>query len=279
VVTPDPQVSVTQADPEVDVNVEARMVDPGSEEAVQAQNSGVTTRIEPEGAQDGQATTTADVSLDKGEPQVRLVEPNQEAQVAVNQGEPQVEYQSAEPDVQVSYAGEPRVRLRQVGEPNVTFNQAQPNEEGAQTAAASQAGNEQQQMQQDQQQASDRDAEQRRMLGMPAEGAATPTDIRQVSVQDLVGRNVVTSRNEDLGQISRVVSNAGQTYVVVEYGGFLGFGEEEVALPAQRVAMRDNDILLLGLTETDLDAMPDYDAGQDQTMASDAAIDMGVMSN
>jgi hypothetical protein len=64
---------------------------------------------------------------------------------------------------------------------------------------------------------------------------------------------------------------------VVEYGGFLGFGRNEVALPAERVALRGDEVVLLGLSKQGLDAMPDYDAGREENLPQDATLDVGVL--
>ena len=279
--TPDPQVTVSQGNPKVDVDVDAKLVDPNSAEANQGGSNQVTTRVEPQDGGNGDGAQ-ANVNVSKNDPKVQLVQPEQDAQVSVDQaGQPSIDYQSADPSVKVNYTGDPKVRIRQVGKPKVTFNQAQPDQNGSRSASAAQGDQQQAQDQQarNQQgqprQLSDEDTA--RLLGVPSDGAAKVSGTREVPVANLMNRDVVTSSGEDLGEVSRVVSNNGQPYVVVEYGGFLGFGQDEVALPAQRVALRGDKVLLLGLTEEDIDAMPDYDAGREQSVARDASLKLGIV--
>ena len=281
VTTPDPQVTVSQGKPEVDVDVDAKLVDPNSAEAKQAGNDQVTTRIEPQEGDTAEGAQ-ADVNVSKDDPKVQLVQPEQDAQVAFDAaGQPSIDYQSADPSVKVNYTGDPKVRVRQVGKPEVTFNRSQPGQNGNRTASAAQGGQQQSEGRQAQDQQGQRrqlsDKDTARLLGVPSDGAANVSGTREVQIANLVERDVVTTSGEELGEVSRVVSNDGQPYVVVEYGGFLGFGQDEVALPAQRVALRGDKVLLLGLTERDIDAMPDYDTGREQNMAQDASLKLGVV--
>lgn len=55
----------------------------------------------------------------------------------------------------------------------------------------------------------------------------------------LVGARVYTVRNEDLGEVVRVVEGpmGAVTELVIDVGGFLGLGERELALSAEEVAV------------------------------------------
>jgi len=280
--TPEPTVTFSQAEPKVNVDVDAKLVDPNSPEAQQAANNQVTTRIQREDAGQGAQGQQANVRIDKAEPNVQVANPGQNATVVYNQaGQPTVDYRSTDPDVNVSFVGDPEVHVRQVGEPKVTFNPAQTGQDQAQqqdqdasrTAPAAQPTGGQGADQP--RRLSDEDTA--RLLGVPQSGAASVTGTKVIPAAQLIGREVVNSNGDNIGEVSRVVSNQGGYYVVVSYGGFLGFGSDEVALPGQRVALRSDDVLLLGLTQDDLDAMPEYDAGREQQIANDQPLRMNTV--
>ncbi len=278
--TPEPRVTVSQAEPKVNVDVDAKLVDPESSEAQQAANDQVTTQIQRgDGGQDTQGQQ-ANVSIERAEPNVQVASPSQDAEVTYNQaGQPNIDYQSADPDVNVSFIGDPQVRIRQVGQPKVTINQAeedqaqQQDQDASRMAAAPQQNGGQSADQP--RRLSDEDTA--RMLGVPADGGATVTGRSVIQAGQLIGREVVNSSGDDIGEVSRVVSNDGGYYVVVSYGGFLGFGDDEVALPGQRVALRGDNVLLLGLTQADLDAMPQYDRGREQNIANDQPLRLNTV--
>lgn len=93
-------------------------------------------------------------------------------------------------------------------------------------------------------------------------------------VSDLEGRDVVNMQGEDLGEVGRVVSNNGQTYLVVEHGGFLGIGDEEYALPVERVLISGDNVILEGLTEAELEAMPEYDESAEEALGADDQVEI-----
>jgi len=103
---------------------------------------------------------------------------------------------------------------------------------------------------------------------------ATMVSLRadEIAGIDVYGRN-----DEYVGDIDRLVKVDGQTYVIVEHGGFLGIGDTEVALRVDQIAIRGEDrAVLLGMTEEQFDALPDVDfEGSSTLMANDAAIEIG----
>ncbi len=99
-----------------------------------------------------------------------------------------------------------------------------------------------------------------------------PTEVFMVS--DLEGRDVVNMQGEDLGEVGRVVSNNGRTYIVVEHGGFLGIGDEEYVLPVERVMISGDNVILEGLSEAELEAMPEYDESAEEALGADDRIEM-----
>ena len=96
------------------------------------------------------------------------------------------------------------------------------------------------------------------------QGAKQVTDMQQpFLVDEIEGADLVNMQDEDIGEISGVVLDP-QTgeiqYAVVSYGGFLGVGDEEVAVPWERLrATEAFDIFVLDMTEAQLEQAPEID--------------------
>ncbi len=268
----DPRVTVSQADPTLDVQVDARFVDPDSEEAMNTPEDGVVARTERLNAQGtGTSDEQASVRISKGQATVRVEEGEGETEVSYNRAEPNVRFESADPEISFSSQGEPRVEIRRMGEPKVTFRQDDAEGQQQQGQNDSQTRN----REQDQASLTTREpsgdrtplnaTDRNRMLGRADTSGMDfqPTPLR---VADLVGKDVITTGGDEVGEISRVVTNNNLVFAVIEHGGFLGIGEDEVALPLRRIAVRGDEAVLLGLTEDELEKMPDYDPSQNRMM-------------
>jgi ribosomal 30S subunit maturation factor RimM len=289
---PDPTVTVSQAEPDVTADVQARFV--SGEELAQLEQQGqqpqVTTQTERSDAAGNPVDSAreAEVTVRKGEPEVMIQPPQDQGQVRVQPADPRVVYQPAEPNVEVAYAENADVQVQQVGEPTVRIER-----QGEQQAAAQ--GQQQQaaqgQQQQDQQQAaeqgqqtqqqSQREANQMtpedttRLLGMQEGAQSVEAELVQVTAADLEGRDVVTLNGEEVGEIDGIFQNGGSLYAVIAHGGFLGIGEDQIAIPAERIAVQGDKVVLLGLTEEQLQQMPEYDFGTDQEMAGSDVVEIG----
>ena len=114
-----------------------------------------------------------------------------------------------------------------------------------------------------------------RLLGMQPGQQAGNGDMVGVAVGDLTGRDVQTLRGEHVGEINGIVRNGGKTYAIIEHGGFLGIGGHEVAIPASRIAVQGDQVVLLGLTQQQLEQMPDYDFNKDQAVAGSETVQIG----
>ena len=244
VIMADPRVTVSQADPTLDVEVDARFVDPESEEARRAPEEGVvarTQRVSADGS--GESDADAAIRISKGEARVSVMDAEEQAAISYNRAEPNVTWEAAEPDVTVTSRGEPRVEIRQTGEARVTFRQ----QEGDEASARPEDGREMARR------AALSPDERARILGR-ADTSGMSLSPAPVRVRDLVGLDVLTADGDEVGEISRIVTNNSLVFAVVEHGGFLGLGEDEVALPLRRFAIHGDDALLLGLSEEELDA-------------------------
>ncbi len=111
-------------------------------------------------------------------------------------------------------------------------------------------------------------------MSEPVDTAASTDDIMSVIVNELVGADVTTANGEEMGDVDRVVTLEGTTYIVVEHGGFLGLGDSEVALDAERVAFDGEDVVVQGITDNELENMPELDMTNDQRVASDRTLQL-----
>src|SRR4051794_13994226 len=80
-------------------------------------------------------------------------------------------------------------------------------------------------------------------------------------VGSLIGTHAVTADNKDIGEIQNVLVNPnGQVEaVIVEWGGFLGLGQKEAAVPWNRVNLnKSGDRIVIDMTRKEMAAMPEY---------------------
>jgi sporulation protein YlmC with PRC-barrel domain len=177
------------------------------------------------------------VQVTPAQPQVLVQRPlNQEANVQVQpaQGQSQIRYEWAEPQVTVNQAqGQPNVRVeRAEGQPAPA---AGANQQMAATST------------------------QPATTGTVAAGAGSA---RQFSVNQLEDMNVYNARGNQLGEVEDVlIGPNNQTFLVVAYGGFLGLGERQVVLPMDRFQLQNDRLIVAGMTEDQLRALPAYSRG------------------
>lgn len=85
-----------------------------------------------------------------------------------------------------------------------------------------------------------------------------------VTAEDLIGKNVVNTAGENIGEIEDlVIDDQKVVMAVVSVGGFLGIGEKYVAVPLEQLKLsEDKATLASGLTKEDLEKMPAYEKGK-----------------
>lgn len=253
VASANPQVEVTQGEPRVTV----RQADPELRVDLGVTSEGEDAQPgEPQMAKDMEAgdqdnmNRGGDVDVASNEPQVEFVEPEGEPQVSIASAEPQVEFRGSEPNVSVSFTQEPTVEIAQIGEATVTFETAEERE--ARQNQQAQAEGEQQQAQAEGEQ---------QMAG---------TEGQMILVGDLLNMDVIGADGEDLGAPEALIERDGQLMLVIEEGGFLGLGENAVAVPLDRIAMNleQEELQLQNLTEEEIEAASDfeYDASEEVAM-------------
>ena len=298
VTIPDPTVTVSQADPEVQADVQARFLSGDEPAQQQGQQPSIATQTERLDAAGNpvDAAKEAEVTLRKADAQVTIQPPQEQGEVRIQPAEPRVTFEPAEPNVEVTFAENADVQVKQVGEPTVRIEREGEQQAAAQGAAQGTAQGEQQaatpqqgqQPRQGEQQAAAQAAGQQgadatRMTpedttallaaqdGAPAGGG----ELTQVTAADLDGRDVVTLSGEEVGEIEGIYQSGDRLYAVVSHGGFLGIGEDQIALPAERIAVQGDQVVLLGLTEEQLEQMPAYDFETDQEVAGSQTIEIG----
>jgi hypothetical protein len=271
----EPEVAVSVPEPEVNVDVQARIVDPNE--------------VDPENVLEGDPTalarveTTPDeeaqIDVTRSEPSVTVNDPQGEPQVNIARaGEPSITYESAQPKVEIQ--GEPQVEFNQVGEPKITFEtaeqQQQRRDQEQQQLAAVETETETEadidlEVEEVELEGELEEVEQEvetAAMEVEAEGAELLTAVdptldegvaAATPVGEILDYDVVNAAGEDLGDAERIVRNNGELFLIVSAGGFLGIGDKEVALPMSRVSIRDEMLVLQGLSEEELEQMPEYD--------------------
>jgi putative membrane protein len=92
----------------------------------------------------------------------------------------------------------------------------------------------------------------------------TGSSFGQMTAEELIGKTVVTSNGEDVGEIEDIVLNREDKAVlaVISVGGFLGIGEKDVVVPFNNLKQGEKEaILMTAATEEQLKNMPAYKKG------------------
>jgi len=265
VVMPKPTITVSQGEPELDVDVNARLVDGNA--ALADNDTPLRTRAERIG-RDGAVRTgemAADATVDAGEATVDMVEPAEATRYSFNRTQPTVRFEGTDPKVTMEMDGEPEINFTQVGDAVIRFTG--PGSKEAERAELM-ANRENMDAATSRELMLENDADREMRSG---------TTMVSLRADEIAGIDVYGRNDEYVGDIDRLVKVDGQTYVIVEHGGFLGIGDTEVALRVDQIAIRGEDrAVLLGMTEEQFDALPDVDfEGSSTLMANDAAIEIG----
>ena len=275
----EPEITVTVAEPTVTVEQQAPIITIEQAQptvTVSIPEPVITVRMpEPDV---NVATAEPEISVEQPQPIVRFVRP--EPRITIEESEPRVEVTSAEPEIRVNKAqaaevtveqADANVNIQSEGDGEVLVSEAEPQvnvmpAEGA-DVNVEQAEAEVTIEEQDDPNVAivaetdmmDTDAEVE--TGLVAGGAGgLYAAFAESRVSDLVGMNVLSTNGNDVGEIDRLIRTAGgELAAVVGVGGFLGLGEHDVAIPLDRFAMANDGLMLEGLTEEELQTMPEWD--------------------
>jgi len=258
VTIPEPTVTVRQGEPTLNVDLTTDATDTARS------TLGSFNRVDEAGVMtvtaSGEASSETDVN-------VSFIEPETTATINYEGVKPKVEYIAAEPQVIMDSDGEPTIDVVQSGDPKIVIKQS--TEEDAAATAQNLVGN-------------FRSADtpwQPNDAFAPSDSRILEGDSGTWSVADIEGMQVVNARDEDLGTVDRVVKNGNDTYVVIEHGGwFFGLNDKEVAFPAQDLLVNGEQILLRGLTEEQIEAMPDYNYDSEVSLAAEDNIELTTIA-
>jgi len=97
------------------------------------------------------------------------------------------------------------------------------------------------------------------------ESAMAVTDATgRMRADEILGTDVRSSENETIGEVSDIVFDpkGSPAYAVIAYGGFLGLGEEESAVPFSELRVsEDGDVFYVAMTEDQLENAPKFKRG------------------
>jgi len=183
-----------------------------------------------------------EVNVAQAQPQVEVRQAQPQVVVQPQQAQPNVQVQGAntQPNVQVQGADQQPVVRYERSEAKVVVNQpqGQPNVRVEHQADRAGAPGTQQRV--------------ANQTGSLNAGALTVARVNSL--------NLYSRENENLGDVERVVQGQdGKQYLIIGSGGFLGLGEKRVAIPAERVAVNGDRLVVQGITNDQIKAMPTFD--------------------
>ncbi len=264
---PQPEITVTVPEPNVQVEQQAPVI------TVEQAQPQVNVRI-PEPVVTVQVPQP-DVDVATGEPQVDLEQPEPvvrferpEPKIVVEESEPNIQVTAAEPKVNVDETerakidveqAEAEVDINQGDEANVQVSDAEPKvnvTDGAEADVNVQQAEAEVRVE-------DFNADAEGNIEAEADReryreAAMANPIFERTAGDLLGRNVLTESGEDVGEIDFIGVRGDTVVAIVGVGGFLGMGENEVAIPVNQMRIDQETIVLPRLSEERLEQMPEY---------------------
>lgn len=209
------------------------------------------------------------IDLNQPEPVVRFIRP--EPRITIQEAQPRIEFQQGEAQVNVTSSAAAQI--------DVTQEEAQVNVEQGDSANVSVTNEEAEvnvvgggeaDVQIEQMQArvvmEDFNADEAGNMGdedrARYQESVKVLPIFDRNVEDLIGHSVATESGEDVGEVD-FIGVRGQTLVaIVGVGGFLGMGENEVAIPLEKLIMRRDELIVPQFTQAQLENMPEYNENE-----------------
>lgn len=215
------------------------------------------------------ATGEPIIDLDQPAPVVRFIRP--EPEITIHEAQPRIEFEQGE--AQVNIAGSDAAQV------NVTQEEAQVNVEQGESANVSVTSEEAQvnvvgggeadvEIEQMQARVVMEDFKADKDGNMADEDRARYQEsvrflpIFDRNVEDLVGRSVATETGEDVGEVDFIGVRGQALVAIVGVGGFLGMGENEVAVPVEKLILRRDGLILPKFTQAQLENMPEFNESE-----------------
>lgn len=110
----------------------------------------------------------------------------------------------------------------------------------------------------------------------PAQPAQTT---RQIPVSSIIEKDLVATDGSDLGDIEQVVEHSPdkEMYLVVSNRGVMGFFENQVVVPLNKIAVRNDRIVAPDLTEQTFKSLPEFDEAAYQTVGAGKTVTIAEM--
>ncbi len=115
--------------------------------------------------------------------------------------------------------------------------------------------------------------------GMSLAQSAAMRFPQPVRVGDLLGRDVLrpVESQDVLGHVRELVRDSkGQILVVVDFGGFFGFGSRPVAVPVDAMVLLGQDMEVVAFTPDQLRHFPTFSSSGTTPVPDDAVIKVGL---
>jgi hypothetical protein len=115
--------------------------------------------------------------------------------------------------------------------------------------------------------------------GMTLAESAAMRFPQPVRVGDLLGREVLrpVESQDVLGRVRRVVRDkSGQIIVVVDFGGFLGFGSRPIAVPVDAMVLVGPDMEIVAYTPEQLRQFPTFSPSGTTDVADQTIVKVGL---
>jgi hypothetical protein len=115
--------------------------------------------------------------------------------------------------------------------------------------------------------------------GMSLAESAAMRFPQSVRVGDLIGREVLypVESQDVLGRVRRVVRDEnGQVMVVIDFGGFLGFGSRRIAVPVDAMVLLGDDTEIVAFTSMQLQQFPTFSAAGATDVPDETIIKVGL---
>jgi hypothetical protein len=115
--------------------------------------------------------------------------------------------------------------------------------------------------------------------GMSLARSAAMRFPQPVRVGDLLGRDVLrpVESQDLLGHVRELVRDStGQILVVIDFGGFFGFGSRPIAVPVDAMVLLGQDMEVVAFTPDQLGHFPVFSASGTTRVSDDAVINVGL---